>query len=508
MQNTVKCLAGLLLTALFVCPAFATAPRLISFQGQLTDSVGARLTGTYSMTFKLYNVASGGSALWTEAQSSVSVSGGVFDVELGSVTALTPSFDTQYWLGITVAGDAEMTPRRRLMSSPYALYADTAAFLAGGAKASGSFSVAETATLSGKVGIGTTTPGAKLHVTGNVVISDTLTVKDTVLVVKDNGNVGIGTTSPGRNLTVANSGADVYIQVNNSSAGGRKWNMRSSGTGSSKREGSFSIEDENAGVTRLLVDTSGNVGIGTDSPVTNLQVVGTVRADTFEKSDATSLGGSAGGDLRFPDGTTGMTPVFATVDTTTTYTVPAGKTFYVTQVSGIGVNTLQVKVGASTYNILDANGSAGWNNGDFQSASSSAIALSNHTLSQPIIVPAGAVVKTNSTASFTIHGFLVASGVSTVFESVTSTATYTVPTSKTLVITQILCPDLSALNVTIGASTYTLAQNIWNTAYSSVGTAEDREASTLTLALPIFVPAAGVVKSSTASGITINGYLK
>lgn len=517
MKNIVKMCAGLFLTVFLLCPAFATAPRLVSFQGQLTDSLGVRLTGTYSMTFKLYNVSSGGSALWTEAQSSVSVTNGVFDVELGIVTALGLPFDTQYWLGITVSGDAEMTPRRRLMSSPYALYADTAAFLAGSAQASGSFTVAETATLSGKVGVGTSTPGAKLHVTGNVIISDTLTVKDTVFVVKDNGNVGIGTTNPGRHLTVANSGADVFIQVNNSSVGGRKWNMRSSGTGSTKKQGSFSIEDENVGATRLLIDTNGYVGIGTDTPVTALQVAGTIRADTFEKPDGTTLGGSGGGDLRFPDGTTGMTVVFSTVDTTTTYTVPGGKTLYITQVyatTSVGV-ALQATVGATTYTLLDVggNGGGGWNYANFSSGSSNVRAYSNLTLAQPIILPAGTIVKTGSGVTFTIHGFLVATGVTPVLESVTSSATYTVPTGKTLYIMQIYdLGSFTTLDITIGANTYTLGQASgsgggWNHTDGSSATT-DRAVSNLTLALPIFVPAAGVVKSGTTSAITINGYVK
>ncbi|OGH58408.1 MAG: hypothetical protein A3G34_08025 [Candidatus Lindowbacteria bacterium RIFCSPLOWO2_12_FULL_62_27] len=475
LRNVVCCILVLFFIAI---PAYANAPRLISFQGQLTDTNGVRLQGNYSMTFRMYNVPSGGSSLWTEAQSSVSITSGVFDVELGSVTPLTLAFDTQYWLGVSIAGNAEMTPRRKLLASPYALYADTAAFLAGSAQASGSFTV-----------------------------KDTLTVKDTALVVKDNGYVGIGTSSPGRNLTVANNGADVYVQVSNSSAGGRKWNMRSAGTGSSKKPGSFSVEDEDAGVTRMLIDTSGYVGVGTDTPTATLHVSGTVKADTFEKSDGTIIGG--GGDLRFPDGTIGMTPVFSQVSSLVNYTVPTGKTLYVTQVySNVAAATLQVTIGASTYTILDIYGSAGWNKGDFLSNSSNAIGLNNLTLSQPIILPAAAVVKTSTTDTFTINGFLVSSGVSVILESVTSSVNYTVPTGKLLIVSQAYCPSGSSLQFTVGGSIYTLAEGIWNTAYSSVGTAEDREASTLTLALPIFVPAGGVVKSSTASGITINGYLK
>jgi len=56
---------------------------------------------------------------------------------------------------------------------------------------------------SGNVGIGNTSPGAKLHVTGDVSVSDSLVVGDTRLVVLKSGNVGIGTTSPASKLDVA-----------------------------------------------------------------------------------------------------------------------------------------------------------------------------------------------------------------------------------------------------------------------------------------------------------------
>ena len=49
-------------------PALADVPKYISFQGELTDSVGTRITSSVSATFKLYPVATGGAAIWTEAQ--------------------------------------------------------------------------------------------------------------------------------------------------------------------------------------------------------------------------------------------------------------------------------------------------------------------------------------------------------------------------------------------------------------------------------------------------------
>ncbi|OGH59740.1 MAG: hypothetical protein A3G34_07965 [Candidatus Lindowbacteria bacterium RIFCSPLOWO2_12_FULL_62_27] len=215
------------------------------------------------MTFKLYNVPSGGSALWTEAQSSVSVTSGVFDVELGSVTALSLPFDTQYWLGITVAGDAEMTPRRRLMSSPYALYADTAAFLAGSAQASGAFTVAETATLSGKVGIGTSNPGAKLDVAGNVRVRDTFTVQDTALTVKESGNVGIGKLNPATALDVSGTvTATAFVSTSG--------NMT---LGTSNPIGLFNVTATNQTGTFVISSDSAYVGIGVTNPTALLEII-------------------------------------------------------------------------------------------------------------------------------------------------------------------------------------------------------------------------------------------
>jgi hypothetical protein len=104
-------------------PALAVAPSTMSYQGVLMDAGGALVPdGDYSLTFRLYTVAAGGVALWTETQSPVAVSRGGFHVILGSVAPLTGvPFDVPYWLGITVGAGAEMAPRVQLASSPYGL---------------------------------------------------------------------------------------------------------------------------------------------------------------------------------------------------------------------------------------------------------------------------------------------------------------------------------------------------------------------------------------------------
>ncbi len=107
---------------------FAQIPRTISYQGVLKDESGALIpVGDYAMTFSIYTAASGTAALWTEAHASVEVVNGVFTVILGSTTSLDLTFDSQYYLGVTVGTGDEMTPRIPLTSTPYSLRALTIA---------------------------------------------------------------------------------------------------------------------------------------------------------------------------------------------------------------------------------------------------------------------------------------------------------------------------------------------------------------------------------------------
>src|SRR5688572_29860291 len=76
----------------------AQVPQIMSYQGVLTDSGdGPVPNGNYNFSFRIYSVSTGGSALWTEAQSNVPVTRGTFSVLLGSSASLTLPFDVQYW---------------------------------------------------------------------------------------------------------------------------------------------------------------------------------------------------------------------------------------------------------------------------------------------------------------------------------------------------------------------------------------------------------------------------
>ncbi|MBI3317276.1 MAG: LamG domain-containing protein [Candidatus Omnitrophica bacterium] len=116
----------LLASCILIPTSHAAIPQFMTYQGILKDSSGNYLTGTYSILFNLYDVSSGGTALWTETQSSVSVNSGRFSVQLGSVTTLNLNYAADYWLGVKVGSDSEMTPRVRLTSAGYAYRAEYA----------------------------------------------------------------------------------------------------------------------------------------------------------------------------------------------------------------------------------------------------------------------------------------------------------------------------------------------------------------------------------------------
>ncbi|MCD4817632.1 MAG: hypothetical protein K8S23_02945 [Candidatus Cloacimonetes bacterium] len=118
-----KKLLLVLTITLFVSVLLADVPALIDYQGRLTNNTGAPLNGNVTIEFKIYSVATVGTALWTETQT-VSVNEGWFQVSLGAVTVLNLTFeDATHWLGINVSADGEMTPRTRITSVAYAINA-------------------------------------------------------------------------------------------------------------------------------------------------------------------------------------------------------------------------------------------------------------------------------------------------------------------------------------------------------------------------------------------------
>jgi len=113
--------------------AEAAISTLITYQGFLKDNTGTPVNNTLTLTFSLFSASSGGTALWTEVHMGVGVAGGIFSVQLGSVTAFPPQLflNSSLWLETNVSGSV-VGPRTQLGATPYAFHAAVADSLVGG----------------------------------------------------------------------------------------------------------------------------------------------------------------------------------------------------------------------------------------------------------------------------------------------------------------------------------------------------------------------------------------
>jgi len=157
----------LLLLGLFTTAAALQAQTTLSVQGTVQNFDGSAVeNGEYDITFKLYETDAGGTPIWEETQT-VNVNGGVYSVLLGDNTPLDAPFNTTYYLGITLPGGPELSPRARLTSSPYAL------------SLVGQDNIFPS---TGPVGVGTNEPESQqaLHVVGNTKLEGDLEITGTV----------------------------------------------------------------------------------------------------------------------------------------------------------------------------------------------------------------------------------------------------------------------------------------------------------------------------------------
>ncbi len=116
-------------------------PANITQQGRLLDDGGKPLTGSHTLHFTLYDAASSGATLW-EGEVDVDLGdSGFYSVVLGSESNPLDKSKLQgdeAWLGLSVDGGDEMSPRLQITSVPYALVAGRADSVADGSVTSSS----------------------------------------------------------------------------------------------------------------------------------------------------------------------------------------------------------------------------------------------------------------------------------------------------------------------------------------------------------------------------------
>ncbi|HEX2897487.1 MAG TPA: hypothetical protein VHP63_05500 [candidate division Zixibacteria bacterium] len=110
---------------------FSDVPKMISYQGRITDT-GSPVDTTVDIRFRIYTTPTGGSPLWEEIHSAVTVTDGIFAVLLGSVDMTgNPLPDSEFintntYLGIQIGTSTEISPRVAFVSVPYAIHSATA----------------------------------------------------------------------------------------------------------------------------------------------------------------------------------------------------------------------------------------------------------------------------------------------------------------------------------------------------------------------------------------------
>jgi len=336
----------------------AQVPQMINYQGKLTNASGAPVNDTVQMVFTIYSDSGGTTSKWSETQTAVIVEKGVFNVLLGSVNPIPDSvFDGSIrYLGVKVGADPEITPRKPMVSVPYA-------YRAGGGGGGGWIddgTVVRLETSTDYVGIGTTNPGAGLVVSGSGIWNSAIGIENTgsgmewrlatdsdqgfhivkvtgatftpLSISASNGNVGIGTTSPNEQLEITGNlrlpattatvgiikvGADRFIHnygTGNTFVGQNAGNMSMIGYGNTANGGwaLYSNIDGNRntadGYLALRYNTTGRYNTATGDEALNLNTTGdynTANGYLALYSNTTGYANTANGDEALSHNTTG-----------------------------------------------------------------------------------------------------------------------------------------------------------------------------------------------------------
>jgi hypothetical protein len=289
MLTTLLVLPVVLPALLVTAAALAQVPQTLSYQGVLTNDGGTAVPdGDYGITFHIYDVAEGGTALWTEAKV-VTVVKATFNTILGTTEALDLPFDKPYWLGIQVEGNPELIPRTQLTASAYTMN------VADGKVVKSLNSLTDAVTLAAGANVTITPAGNTLTIAASGTGSDgDWVVSGDNLYSAVPGNVGIGTSSPSSRLHIRqdhNDGVGLTIQNTHIGEASSEYLEFADEDGAlaylsaydanstygnalifaNNRPGGY-LRFHTAGTERLRIGNSGDIGVGTDEPLSRMHV--------------------------------------------------------------------------------------------------------------------------------------------------------------------------------------------------------------------------------------------
>ena len=275
-QKDLRICYGLAFSLALLLASVAQAQTTVfSYQGRLTDA-GNPANGNYDLQYKLFDALSGGTQQGSTAvRHPVAVSAGVFNVTLDFgqtfFAARAPRF---LEIGVRPAGSVNpytvLSPRQPVNSTRYAIQALNAQQL-GGVEAT-SFLTTGAAETNFIRNTTTTQANTNFNISGSGTIG---------------GNLGVGITPALGRLHAHSSGATSHLVLSTGSGseGPARFRLQAdSGLGGQGR--SFVIVDDLAAQYRMVINGSGNVGLGLTTPAAKLHVTTTgnnnvgIRADS------------------------------------------------------------------------------------------------------------------------------------------------------------------------------------------------------------------------------------
>ncbi|MBI4079137.1 MAG: site-specific integrase [Candidatus Levybacteria bacterium] len=297
-------------------------PRVLSFQGRLTDPSDNPITQTKSIRFRLYNsqTASGSAMLWEEMQDIKPDLNGIFAVQLGKKTAIDQAVfgnNDSVYLGIAVGSDEELRPRHQLATVAYATNAELLQGLLPITQAgAGSKNVVLALDSTGNLSIGGSAnpifqaTGGEFKLSGKSLVLATNVGSNGNVSLSPDGKGFIDALAPIQNSSNNNNLAavpgaveiDDILAIYATSSAHSALVVEQSGTGpiisaSTSGTAKFTLGNDGSGYF------AGKLGIGVSSASAKLTVdgasIGKALAILNESGDQNILVGSASGTLKF-----------------------------------------------------------------------------------------------------------------------------------------------------------------------------------------------------------------